>query len=404
MRAGITMKLTPRGCRNVGGNVASAMEELRKEFMDTFVPYGYKPFWPTGLQRLDAVTDKLSPNLQGRLIVANSFYGEPCALRADVTLGVADYCASHFEPHERPHRLCYTERVYRRPNSPEHNMERLQLGAELIGWEGEGADVELIGLLLAYLNKLNCPKISIALGDVSLIQLALGKLPKGYSSALLNCLETGRMDEYARIVQDLPHSDMREFFEELPWLKGNFEVLYRAASLLGETGEALKPLKSIYSELTKMGYGDFIVIDLSLVRELDYYSGPIFDVYFEDSGVVLGGGGRYDTLLERHGMMGQAVGFALDLEKLALNMNKKTTQAQKILLWAHGNTPSSVMACADNLISLGYCVEILWRERECEPAELARIKGCGLLLDLSKKSITDLHSGDEAFLDEFLGR
>jgi len=96
------------------------------------------------------------------------------------------------------------------------------------------------------------------------------------------------MDEYARTVQDLPHSDMREFFEELPWLKGNFEVLYRAASLLGETGEALKPLKSIYSELTKMGYGDFIVIDLSLVRELDYYSGPIFDAYFEDSGVVLG--------------------------------------------------------------------------------------------------------------------
>jgi len=46
----------------------------------------------------------------------------------------------------------------------------------------------------------------------------------------------------------------------------------------------------------------------------------------------------------------------------------------------------------------------LWRERGCEPAELARIKGCDLLLDLSKKSITDLHSGDEAFLDEFLGR
>jgi len=87
--------------------------------------------------------------------------------------------------------------------------------------------------------------------------------------------------------------------------------------------------------------------------------------------------------------MGQAVGFALDLEKLALSMNKRTTQAQRILLWAHGNTPSSVMACADNLISLGYCVEILWRERECEPAELARIKGCDLLLDLSKKSITE---------------
>jgi len=103
-------------------------------------------------------------------------------------------------------------------------------------------------------------------------------------------------------------------------------------------------------------------------------------------------------------MMGQAVGFALDLEKLALNMKKKATKPQRILLWAHGNPPSSVLSCAEELIRLGYCVEILWREKVLEPAELARIKGCDLLLDLNNKSITDLHSGDEIFIDDFLGR
>ncbi len=397
------MKLTPRGCRNVGGDVAMVAEDLRKDFMDTFIPYGYKPFWPTGLQLLEAIADKVSANLQNRLVVTNSFHGEPCALRADITLGVVDYCASHFEAHERPLRLCYTERIYRRPKSPDKNMERLQMGAELIGWEGEGADVELIGLLLGYLNKLNCPKIGIALGDVSLIQQAIKNLPRAYAVSLLDCLEGGKMEEYARIVRDLPPSPLSTFFEELPWLKGNAEILYRASQLLKGIEGAIEPLKSIYAELVKMGYGDCIVIDLSLVRELDYYSGPIFDVYFEDTGIPIGGGGRYDTLLERHGMLGQAVGFALDLEVLALNTTKPTTEAQKILLWAQGSQPASVLTCAKELISLGYYVEILWRERAPEVSELAKTRGCNLLLDLNKKSITDLCSGDETFLDDFLG-
>ena len=70
--------------------------------MEAFVPYGYRPFWPSGLQLLEAITDKISPNLHNRFMVTNSFFGEPCAVRTDVTLGVVDYCASHFEPHERP--------------------------------------------------------------------------------------------------------------------------------------------------------------------------------------------------------------------------------------------------------------------------------------------------------------
>ena len=221
--------------------------------------------------------------------------------------------------------------------------------------------------------------------------------------SLLGCLEEGKMDEYARIARDLPPSPLSIFFEELPWLKGNAEILYRASRLLKGVEEAIEPLKSIYAELVKMGYGDCIVIDLSLVRELDYYSGPIFDVYFEDTGIPIGGGGRYDTLLERHGMLGQAVGFALDLEVLALNTTKPTTEAQKILLWAQGSQPASVLTCAKELISLGYYVEILWRERAPEVSELAKTRGCNLLLDLNKKSITDLCSGDETFLDDFLG-
>ena len=62
----------------------------------------------------------------------------------------------------------------------------------------------------------------------------------------------------------------------------------RATARLGETFEALEA----------RGVADRVQIDLGLLRDLGYYSGAILEVYDPALGHVLGGGGRYDELLE----------------------------------------------------------------------------------------------------------
>ena len=61
-----------------------------------------------------------------------------------------------------------------------------------------------------------------------------------------------------------------------------------------------------------------MLIDLGLLRDLGYYSGAILEVYDPAVGHVIGGGGRYDTLMSRFGLDLPAAGFSLYLERVHL--------------------------------------------------------------------------------------
>jgi ATP phosphoribosyltransferase regulatory subunit len=83
-------------------------------------------------------------------------------------------------------------------------------------------------------------------------------------------------------------------------------VVERATARLGETLGALE----------ERGAASRVQVDLGLLRDLGYYSGAILEVYDPALGHVLGGGGRYDRLLNRFGVDLPAAGFALYLERV----------------------------------------------------------------------------------------
>ncbi|HEX6654288.1 MAG TPA: ATP phosphoribosyltransferase regulatory subunit, partial [Thermoleophilaceae bacterium] len=57
---------------------------------------------------------------------------------------------------------------------------------------------------------------------------------------------------------------------------------------------------------------------LGLVRELGYYTGPVFEVYDPAVGFTLGGGGRYDNLIGKFGRDLPACGLAVDVARVHL--------------------------------------------------------------------------------------
>ena len=65
----------------------------------------------------------------------NAPFGEPCCMRADITVSALSYMALHHTPEEFPLRLCYAERVFSVPRPPKENLEDTQVGAELLGWK-----------------------------------------------------------------------------------------------------------------------------------------------------------------------------------------------------------------------------------------------------------------------------
>ena len=82
----------------------------------------------------------------------------------------------------------------------------------------------------------------------------------------------------------------------------------------GPAAAAVEGLRALHAGLEERGIADRVIFDLGLVRELDYYTGAVFEVYDPAVGFALGGGGRYDGLLGRYGRDLPACGLALDLQ------------------------------------------------------------------------------------------
>src|SRR5207244_696866 len=90
-----------------------------------------------------------------------------------------------------------------------------------------------------------------------------------------------------------------------------------AADEVGRTG--VDELERIFAGATRLGFADHLRFDWTLVRGLDYYTGPIFEARAKtDSGFgSFGGGGRYDDLVGLYGGQPEgAVGLSFGVERL----------------------------------------------------------------------------------------
>ena len=75
----------------------------------------------------------------------------------------------------------------------------------------------------------------------------------------------------------------------------------RASWAAARSSAPTQRLQATYEALAERGVADRVQLDLSLLRDLGYYTGAILEVYDPALGHILGGGGRYDDLLGQFG-------------------------------------------------------------------------------------------------------
>ncbi len=391
-----TMIRVAEGSSNAGGKMAIAMERCRHLMVDRFNRHGYRLFWPSGLQLLETCW-LLPPSIRRQLIVLNSPAGEPCCLRPDITLAAVSYMASNYPLDQWPLRICYSDRVYRK--APKGSaIETFQIGAELLGWEGEGADLEMLHLLVKSLDDLGLTDTVLVLSDPSLVSRAMEGIDPDMREKMIRALQDRSYRSYMDLAKNVP-GPHRKFLQALPELKGKGEALEEIKKLTGE-GET-EALERIQRSISSVMAKDRVFFDLASVRELDYYSGPIFDVYSSGSGTSLGGGGRYDGLLSRYGLSGQAVGFGLDLEELAKQSSYRNPEPI-VAVWGGGTSVEKALNSCSILHDLGLTTEILWSSEKGQSQDRTRAKGYRWWFDPKDRLIVDVEKGMEMALDRWI--
>jgi len=216
----------------------------------------------------------------------------------------------------------------------------------------------------------------------------------------VSALQDGAYTTYSKTLDDTETDEKRrKLLKALPLLKGDCSVISEAMLMMEDTS-VLMPLKKLCDSLCKLGYSERIRIDLGFIRDLGYYSGPIFNAYSSVTASLLGGGGRYDGLLAKVGMEGEASGFALNIKELADHCTDGSP-SPKIMLWCGCSDPADGLRYADGLYKKGISFELSWTADKNESMKTAGLRKYRYWADFTSKQVTNLLTGQISDLADF---
>jgi ATP phosphoribosyltransferase regulatory subunit len=86
---------------------------------------------------------------------------------------------------------------------------------------------------------------------------------------------------------------------------------------------ALDRLERLLQRAGELRIQNRVTIDFALLRDLEYYTGFVFEGYVDELGFSLCGGGRYDGLLPRFGLDVPAVGWMCGIERILIALERR---------------------------------------------------------------------------------
>ena len=244
----------------------------------------------------------LSPDLMHKVYTFldwDGWSGERVVLRPDNTVPVCRLFSEYYK--EKQHaRLFYIEDVFRYEDEQTTGGQHCQMGVELLGNVANPTvrDVEILLLLFHFLKDLKIGTGRIVLSHAGILRAYLKTLNLSASEeeAAFDLLLEGRTLELQKICAD---RCQLEGLNRLLELRGSSAAFLTNLKSLGKSSgeftQAAMELEQIAFLLEALGYK--FEIFPGIHKDLTYYTGVMFDVYVDD--VKIGGGGRYDHLLEK---------------------------------------------------------------------------------------------------------
>lgn len=252
--------------------------------------------------------------------------GKAVALRPEMTPSIARMAAPILAAGKGPVRWCYAERVYRRTNDPASlswasgkAAESTQVGVELLGQSGSLIDADIIQSCQGVIKRLHIDGAQIVVSHALFAPSFL--LAAGVSEELVPVLlERLTKGDYVGFRQLVQQDGVEE---DVLRALGSCNP-YDSASLPGWLLESdVSSMRSSWQELTDFaktlvsrGIQDDVAFDLTLHRDVSYYTGIVFEAFAPGVGAPIAVGGRYDDLLAQFGAPAPAIGFTFELERM----------------------------------------------------------------------------------------
>ena len=292
-------------------------------------------------------------------------------LRYDLTVPLSRFYANNMNELNQPFRSFQTGFVWRadRPQKGRYR-EFMQCDLDIFGEKTNLAEIELITAVTTFLKKLNFQNFQIKINDRRILttMVKCAELPIEKTDEILISLDKLDKIGFDGVFEEL----VRNGFEEekvrkyLQFFKKDFQNIESFCAEFQMDKDVVENLKEIMAIVSQNVEAN-LVFDPTLVRGMSYYTGPIFEICVEDLASSIGGGGRYDKMVEKYANISvPAAGFSIGFERLLLILKErgfKVPQTKEKIVYIIENKDKEVFKKIQEERSAGRIVKIAYRNK-----------------------------------------
>ena len=320
----------PRGMRDILPEQMIRRQYVIDVIRDVFEEFGFEPLQTPALELSEVLTGKYGPDAEKLIYQAGHAGGrEDLSLRYDLSVPLCRVVAMHPQL-PKPFKRYQIDPVWRaeRPQKGRYR-QFFQCDADTVGTESMLADAENVTLIYQVLTRLGFEQFEININDRKLIT-GIGQfagVPDAQLGGLYRSIDkldkiglTGVRDELA--ANQIPEPVIEKLLPLLQIEGDTATVLNALSEQLGDSEvarEGIAELEELNGYLTTLGVPDeFYRINVSMVRGLEYYTGPIYETVVEEPKIgSITGGGRYDELIGSFSKQGYpATGTSFGIERI----------------------------------------------------------------------------------------
>ena len=322
-----------KGMRDFLAEQAKNMRHIEQTAREIARLYGFEEIITPVVESYELLVAKAGDEMRHRMYAFEDLGGRKVALRAEFTPSVARLVATTLRNASKPLKLFCTGSLYRY-DEPQYGRFRefWQANYEFIGSTKPEADAEILALSYDLKEKLGLRNCYFKIGHVGILRGVLSEenIVEEQQNQIMQLLDKKQWDDALKALQELGASQkcrktMKNIFETQG--KNVSKVLKKAKEVVKDYETAVAAvdnLNEIINLTQESGAKIELLAEIGFARGLEYYTGMIFEVYVPDFETALGGGGRYDRLVELFG--GEptpAVGVAHGMDRISLAMEKQ---------------------------------------------------------------------------------
>ena len=327
----------PEGIDELTGEQAVTFESIRRRLLDLYQSWGYELVVPPMVEYIESLILTSNSVDQKTFKFLDSSSGRMLGVHSDITPQIARIDSKRSKP-DKTDRYCYINAILKTKADDFYaSRSPIQAGAELYGYKGIEADIEVIELMLASLSILNIQGLTLSLGNTAIFNALCEatELDKQDIATLRDIFKRKSIPDLDAFLKDNAIKEADKF-SALISLDGDDQVLDRALKVFADFPMVVEAINDLI-KLNKVfnGNGVNLMFDLGEVKAYEYHNGIVFAAYHPNYSKALAQGGRYNGLSQSLGVSRDATGFSFDLKFLIQNQKSNPIKS-KVL-----NVPTS---------------------------------------------------------------